>query len=449
MTGPNATGLGGLGGLADLLTMESGLGGDGPMGLKPSTGKGGRKGLGKATPGKKGQPGAQGQEVPFDNALALMLSGAAPGAKPTAPVTHGKQEQGEKTPSMDAAALNQQGAAGGQQRNRALVGFAEQQGEAVGLSRSMGADRSGALTGSGHASEGQAPAGGFQRAMTAGEAGTIVGLSADSTARQTLTAAAPSTPPAQSQTPSNIPQQSLTQALPTEALQDTSLRGAINPRTAHLQLEGANGPISLHVTVQNGEANLRVEGAGAAELGSRETELRLALSKEGIALGRMEQGRSTDSTAPTIRPVTAIQESSDIRNEVATSVGSEASRLSAATAAERTAPSAERAPEAFAAPDTVMAAQKSAESAAFQQHQQSQQQDRPQDPPTSQSSQEFRQAQSDTGQNHSGQGREQQQPNDTGRDVRAFEPMSAAVSRHRNAPTSTDGSNNGRLHVRA
>jgi len=67
---------------------------------------------------------------------------------------------------------------------------------------------------------------------------------------------------------------------------DHSLQATALGKNAHLHLEtGAAGPVSLHLTVRDGVADLEVEGPGAERLEMRPEELRRALAGEGLTLG--------------------------------------------------------------------------------------------------------------------------------------------------------------------
>jgi len=67
---------------------------------------------------------------------------------------------------------------------------------------------------------------------------------------------------------------------------DQSLQATALGKNAHLHLEtGAAGPVSLHLTVRDGVADLEVEGPGAERLDMRPEELRRALAGEGLSLG--------------------------------------------------------------------------------------------------------------------------------------------------------------------
>ena len=70
------------------------------------------------------------------------------------------------------------------------------------------------------------------------------------------------------------------------ATADQSLHATALGKNAHLHLEtGAAGPLSLHLTVQDGVADLEVEGPAVERLKMRPEELRRALAGEGLALG--------------------------------------------------------------------------------------------------------------------------------------------------------------------
>ena len=107
---------------------------------------------------------------------------------------------------------------------------------------------------------------------------------------------APASPPAQG-VAAPVPQVPLAaQPLYDLAGADQSLQATALGKNAHLHLEaGAAGPVSLHLTVRDGVADLEVEGPGADRLDMRPEELRRALAGEGLELGRFAS-RVTDAS---------------------------------------------------------------------------------------------------------------------------------------------------------
>jgi len=70
------------------------------------------------------------------------------------------------------------------------------------------------------------------------------------------------------------------------ATADHSLQATALGNNAHLHLDaGTAGPLSLHLSVRDGVADLEVEGPAAERLNLRPEELRRALAGEGLALG--------------------------------------------------------------------------------------------------------------------------------------------------------------------
>jgi hypothetical protein len=70
------------------------------------------------------------------------------------------------------------------------------------------------------------------------------------------------------------------------ATSDPSLQATLG-KNAHVHLDaGAAGPLSLHLTMRDGVADLEVEGPAADRLNMRPEELRRALAGEGISLGQ-------------------------------------------------------------------------------------------------------------------------------------------------------------------
>jgi hypothetical protein len=73
------------------------------------------------------------------------------------------------------------------------------------------------------------------------------------------------------------------------ALEDPSLHAATLGKSSHVRLDtGAGGELALHMRVEDGIVDVRVEGAAARTLDIRPDELRTALAGEGISLGHFE-----------------------------------------------------------------------------------------------------------------------------------------------------------------
>jgi hypothetical protein len=69
----------------------------------------------------------------------------------------------------------------------------------------------------------------------------------------------------------------------------SELRGGVLPQGAHLHLETASGDnLSVHLRMQGGVADLRIEGAAAALLETREADLRVVLASQGVTLGQVD-----------------------------------------------------------------------------------------------------------------------------------------------------------------
>jgi len=84
------------------------------------------------------------------------------------------------------------------------------------------------------------------------------------------------------------------------ATADPSLHATALGKNAHLHLETAGaGPLSLHLTVQDGVADLEVEGPAADRLKMRPEELRRALAGEGLTLGHFASRVNETSDART------------------------------------------------------------------------------------------------------------------------------------------------------
>lgn len=122
----------------------------------------------------------------------------------------------------------------------------------------------------------------------------------------------PASPPAAPQAPAAA------QPLYDLATVDQSLHATALGQNAHLHLDaGAAGPLSLHLTVRDGVADLEIEGPAAEHLKMRPEDLRRALAGEGLALGHFASRVNETSNAQ------AQQEGTSARGQGEQSQGSQ------------------------------------------------------------------------------------------------------------------------------
>jgi hypothetical protein len=81
--------------------------------------------------------------------------------------------------------------------------------------------------------------------------------------------------------------------VPPVAFEDPSLRVVVLPNIARLNVETQDGSsLSLQVRVHDGVTDIRAQGAAAHLIEAHAPDLRMALAREGLALGHFDSGHS-------------------------------------------------------------------------------------------------------------------------------------------------------------